>query len=152
MTYSYSSVVGKSKEKFEDINEKEIETEDEYVYSKYNNMDEYDQFDVYQEICMNICWSGDHKCMEHDEDNLLLGLNVEQLRDDYENGRQERFMCEKCEYIGKELEDVKKHFMANHKKLYSCWECQKEIGSISEFKKTLWILSLHNRRIYYQLS
>ena len=133
MTCSYSSVEGKSKEMFDNINDKEKETDDEY--SKYNNMDEYDQFDVYQEISMNICWSGDHKCMEHDEDNLLLGVNVEQLRDDYDNGRQERFLCEKCDYISKEMEDVNKHFMANHKKSYSCWECQKEMGSISEFKK-----------------
>ena len=32
---------------------------------------------------MNICWGGDHKCFDHDENNKLLGVDVEKIRDDY---------------------------------------------------------------------
>ena len=46
------------------------------MYKKYNDMSKNDQFYVYQEICLNICWGGFHKCMDHDEDNDLLGVNV----------------------------------------------------------------------------
>ena len=83
-------------------------------------MNENYQFDVYQEICTNICWSGDHNCMEHDDDNQLLGINVKQLVDHDENGREEKFLCEKCEYISMRMEDVKTHYLTKHKKSYLC--------------------------------
>ena len=114
---------------------KDIETGKIDIHKKYNEMSEYDQFDVYQEICLNICWSGFHKCMDHDEDNELLGVNVAQIRDDYENRRKEKFHCEKCQYVSKEMEDVKNHYMEKHTKSYSCWECDLEIGTISVFKE-----------------
>ena len=123
--------VEKLKEVDDKINEKESVDE----YKKYNDMSEYDQFDVGQEICLNICWSGFHKCMDYDEDNELLGVNVEKIRDDYNNRREERFFCEQCNYFSKEMEDVKIHYMKKHKKLYSCWECGKIFYTISEFKK-----------------
>ena len=114
-----------------DINEKEKSDE----YKKYDSMDENDQFDVYQEICLNICWEGFHKCMEYDEDNELLGVSVEKINDDYKNRREEKFHCEKCEFFSKNMDDVKEHFMTKHEKSYSCWECGKELKTMFEFKR-----------------
>ena len=111
----------------------EIEKSDEY--KKYDSMDENDQFDVYQEICLNICWGGIHKCMKYDEDNELLGVSVEKIRDDYNNRREEKFHCEKCEFFSTKMEDVKEHFMTKHKKSYSCWECDKKFKTMFEFKR-----------------
>ena len=116
-------------------NDKEVsdkENGDKYI--KYNQMDEYEQFDVYQEICLTICWSGYHKCQDHDEDNELLGVDVVKIRDDYNNRRKEKFHCEKCNYLSTDMEDVKNHFMAKHEKVYSCWECEEKFTTITEFK------------------
>ena len=104
-------------------------------YKKYDDMNEHDQFDVYQEICLNICWSGFHKCMEYDEDNELLGVNVEKIRDDYNNQREERFYCENCTFSSKEMEEVKTHFEKKHIKSYSCWECDKVMDTMTDFKR-----------------
>ena len=123
----------KLKEKLKEVIETEANKYNEFV--KYDNMNENDQFDVYQEICVNICWSGFHKCMEYDEDNELIGVNVDKIRDDYNNRSEEMFYCEKCKYCSKKMDDVKKHFMLNHKKTYKCWECEKEIETISVFKR-----------------
>ena len=57
------------------------------------------------------------------------------MRDYYENRRKEKFHCEKCQYVSKEMEDVKNHYMEKHTKSYSCWECDLEIGTISVFKE-----------------
>ena len=48
--------------------------------------------------------------MEYDEDNELLGVNVEKIRDDYNNQREERFYCENCTFSSKEMEEVKNTF------------------------------------------
>ena len=117
----------------EEIIDKVIKSSDKY--SKYNELNENEQFDVYQEICMNICWGGDHKCMAHDADNKLLGVDVEKIRDDYNNGRKEKFHCEKCEYLSTEIEDVRRHFMTKHKKSFPCWECGETLSTITEFKE-----------------
>ena len=105
------------------------------MYKKYNDMSKNDQFYVYQEICLNICWGGFHKCMDHDEDNELLGVNVAQMRDDYENRRKEKFHFEKCQFVSKKMEDVKNHYMEKYNKSYLCWECDLEIDSKSEFEE-----------------
>ena len=94
-------------------------------------MSENDQFGVYQEICMNICWGGFHKCVEHDEDNKLLGVNVQRLNDDFQNRREEEYQCEKCNFCSKDMEAVKEHFLKQHRKSYSCWECNKQKDSKS---------------------
>ena len=59
-----------------------------------------------------------HKCMEYDEDSALLRVSVEKIRDDYNNRREEKFHCEKCEFFSKKMEDVKEHFTTKHKKSY----------------------------------
>ena len=115
---------------FKEVNDKETDW-----YSKYNNMDENQQWDVGEEICMNICWGGSHKCMNHDDDNELLGVDVVKIRDDYENCRRDKFHCEKCEYSSTKMEEVKNHFIINHEKEYSCWECEGNFSTITEFKK-----------------
>ena len=81
--------------------DKIIDIEDEVSKKeKFENMNEYDQFEVYQEICLNICWAGDHKCMDHIEDNALLGVKADKIRDDYNNCREEIFYCEnECESL-----------------------------------------------------
>ena len=33
------------------------------------------------------------------------------------------------------MEDVKEHFMKKHIKSYSCWECEKVMSTMSEFKR-----------------
>ena len=104
-------------------------------YTKYDSMTEYDQFDVYQEICLTICWSGFHKCMDYDEDNELLGVDVGKIRDDYNNRREEKFHCEKCIFFSKDMEDVKVHYLKKHTISYTCWECDKVIETITEFKR-----------------
>ena len=60
-------------------------------------MDENEQFDVKEEICMNICSGEDHKCMDHDADNKLRGVDVEKIRDDYNNSRKEQAGAELCQ-------------------------------------------------------
>ena len=104
---------------------------------KFENMNEYNQFEVYQEICLNICWAGDHKCMDHIEDNALLGVNVDKIRDDYNNRREEIFYCERCDCKSKGMENVRKHFLAKHKdnNWLKCWVCDKEMENISAYKK-----------------
>ena len=104
---------------------------------KFDLMNDYDQFEVYQEICLNICWGGDHKCFDHDEDNRLMGIDVHKIRDDYNNDREEEFKCENCSYSNKEMETVRSHFLLKHKDSYrfKCWQCDKEIETISEYKK-----------------
>ena len=104
-------------------------------YKKYEDMNEHDKFDVYQEISFNICWSGFQKCMECNEDNELLGVNVEKIRDDYNNQREESFYCEKCTFSRKDMEDVKKHFEKKHIESYSCCECDKLMDSMTDFKR-----------------
>ena len=84
---------------------------------------------------LNICWGGSHKCMNHDDDNELLGVDVVKIRDDYENCRKDKFHCEKCEYFSTKMEEVKNHFIINHEKKYSCWECEGNLNTIVEFKK-----------------
>ena len=56
------------------------------------------------------------------------------MRDDYNNCRKEKFQCEKCKYVSKDMDNVRKHFMTHHEKSYSCWECEEKFKLISEFK------------------
>ena len=104
---------------------------------KYEKMSEYDQFEVYQEICLNICWGGDHKCMDHNVDNNLLGVDVEKVRDDYNNGRKEMYYCESCAYESSTIENVKHHFVTNHRENYGfkCWACDMKVKTILDYKR-----------------
>ena len=91
----------KSSNSYKKYNENEqfdVDKEQRDKFRKYKEMDENEQFDVKEEICMNIRWGGDHKCMDHEDDNKLLGVDVEKLRDDYNNSRKEKYQCEKCKY------------------------------------------------------
>ena len=84
--------------KYNENEQFDVDKEQHDKFRKYKEMDENEQFDVKEEICMNICWGGDHKCMDHEDDNKLLGVDVEKLRDDYNNSRKEKYQCEKCKY------------------------------------------------------
>ena len=41
-----------------------------------------------------------------------------------------------CEFDCIEMEDVKKHFMENHREnyMYKCWKCKEEMKTISQLK------------------
>ena len=67
-----------------------------------------------------------------------MGVDVQKIRDDYENCvREERYYCETCDFKHEKMEEVKKHFMVNHKPnhRFRCWECDKEVKTISEFRQ-----------------
>ena len=46
-----------------------------------------------------MCWQGDHRCYDKDEDNELLGVDVEKIKDDFRNSVDEdNFKCEMCDF------------------------------------------------------
>ena len=72
------------------------------------------------------------------EDNELMGVDVDKIRDDYENCvREEIYHCEKCDFKSEEMKKVKEHFMTIHMTNYKfqCWECDKEIEKVTELKQ-----------------
>ena len=89
------------------------------------------------ELCLNLCWRGYHVCLEKDEDNLLLGIDIPYLRwciynDDVKN----KFKCLACSYASEEMEDVNKHFMEKHRDTFrlQCIDCNKKFKTIYELK------------------
>ena len=98
-------------------------------------MEDHDQFEMKEEICANICWCGYHKCFDHDQDNELMGVHVKKLRAG--NDDEETYYCENCDFKSDLMENVKNHFMLNHRDTYKfkCWECDKEVETISELKQ-----------------
>ena len=72
-------------------------------------------FEINCIFCHNICWQGDHKCFENDEDNDLLGLDVENIKADFGNCLYEKtFRCEMCEFTCTAIQNVKEHFLHKH--------------------------------------
>ena len=89
------------------------------------------------EICENICWCSHHKCKEDDKYNNCMGLDLEyMMKFWHEKNVEKRYKCENCEFYSAEMEDVKKHFMENHREnyMYKCWKCKEEMKTITQLK------------------
>ena len=86
-----------------------------HEYDKYNNMNDDEQYEVKEMICGQVCWQGYHKCYELKEENELLGVDVDQIKEDYKNCvEKEVYYCESCKYKSGKMESVKDHFMVTH--------------------------------------
>ena len=50
---------------------------------------------------------------------------------------EKKYKCENCVFDSTEMEDVKKHFMENHREnyMYKCWECEEELKNSPFGKK-----------------
>ena len=64
-----------------------------------------------------------------------MGVDVKKLRAG--NDDEETYYCEDCDFKSDLMENVKNHFMLNHRDMYKlkCWECDKEVQTISELKQ-----------------
>ena len=112
--------------------------EKDHEYKKYEMMSVENQDEVNEIICSHLCWQGDHNCYELLEDNELLGVNVQKIKDDFFNCVEEEiFQCEYCDYKNSEMKVVRKHFFTKHKKDYrlKCWKCDKKYLTIFDFRK-----------------
>ena len=101
-------------------------------------MEEWEKYEVNDYMCNHICWGGDHKCFQIEEENDLLGIDVKKIKSDYRTGTyDDKFKCEMCNYKNTSMKTVRSHFLNNHREDYSikCWECGKEFKSISELRK-----------------
>ena len=108
----------------------------DHEYQKYDGR--YEKYEVNEYICINICWQGDHRCYDKDEDNELLGLDVKRINEDFRNCVEvETFKCEVCEFTSSTIKNVKGHFLNNHKNNYKleCWKCAKKCTNIFELRK-----------------
>jgi hypothetical protein len=89
------------------------------------------------ELCLNLCWCGNHICKEKDEDNLLLGIDRYMLRSNYYNDDvKNKFKCLACNYASEEMKDANKHFMENHRDTFRlpCIDCNVKFKTIEELK------------------
>ena len=130
---------GKSKHSapYEDKKKKEEKKKhSEAVEEKKLSPKELQEID--DEICLNLCWCGYHKCEKDDKFNMLMGVDVKYLRKvHYNRDVEKKFKCEECPFDSTEMEDVKKHFMLIHREnyMYKCWEFEEQMKNIDEFKK-----------------
>jgi hypothetical protein len=109
-----------------------------HKYQKFDEMDEDEKYEVNEYICANLCWQGDQKCYEKEEENELLGIDVGKIKEDYRNCvEEESFKCEICDYMGFAIINVKEHFLKTHRKNYqlSCWKCEEKCKTIFELRK-----------------
>ena len=89
------------------------------------------------ELCRNLCWRGYHVCNEKDEDNLLLGIDISMLRQNYCNDEvKNKFRCLACSYASEEMQDVNKHFMEHHRDTFrlACSDCKMKFKTINQLK------------------
>ena len=110
----------------------------DHQYQKYDDMDEDEKYEVNEYICANMCWQGDHRCYDKYEDNELLGVDVEKIKDDFRNCvEEESFKCEICNFTSSTIKKVKEHFTNAHRKNYqhSCWKCKSKFPTILELRK-----------------
>ena len=110
--------------------------------------------EIDNEICLNLCWCGYHKCEKDDKFNMLMGVDVKYLRKvNYDRDVEKKYKCEECPFDSTEMEDVKEHFMLIHREnyMYKCWECEEQFKSISELKTHYSKFHLHrlNEPHYY---
>ena len=83
--------------------------------------------EIEDEICINLCWYGYHKCEKDDKFNMLMGVDVKYLREvKYNIDVENKFKCEECPFDSKEMRDVNKKILENHREnyMYMCWECE----------------------------
>ena len=125
---------------FKACNEEEIgnHKKKDHEFQKFDDMDDGEKYEVNEYICFNICWQGDHKCYEKEEENNLLGIDVKKIKEDYRNCvEEETFTCEMCEFVSSEMKNVQEHFLHTHRNEYklACWECDKKFKSIFELRK-----------------
>ena len=158
--YSYDFIKkeknkGKSKHSapYEDKKKKEEKKKhSEAVEEKKLSSKELQEID--DEICLNLCWCGYHKCEKDDKFNMLMGVDVKYLRKvNYNRDVEKKFKREECPFDSTEMEDVKKHFMKNHREnyMYKCWECEEQLKTIDELKTHYTKFHLHmlNETHYY---
>ena len=110
----------------------------DHEYQKFYDMDEDDKYEVNEYICMKMCWQGDHKCFDKEEENELLGVDVEKIKEDYRNCvDEENFKCEMCEFTSSVMKDVTEHFLKTHRHNHQlgCWKCDKKVKTIIELRK-----------------
>ena len=101
-------------------------------------MEEWEKWEVNDYMCEFICWQGDHKCCEKQEENELLGVDVNKIKYDYKNCVDDNsFKCEMCDFLSLDIKEVNNHFLGNHKEDYyiKCWECNEKTKTISELRK-----------------
>ena len=108
----------RKKQKFEELTDEELEK-------------------LEDELCLNLCWRGYHVCLEKDEDNLLLGIDIPYLRyciynDDVKN----KFKCQACSFAREDMEEVNKHFLEHHRDTFRlpCCECNMKFKTINQLK------------------
>ena len=119
-------------------NELKQHEKEKHEFRKYEEMDDGEKYEVQDFICYNICWQGDHKCLEKEEENELLGIDVFRIKQDFRNCvEEESFKCEMCDYTGYEMKDVKEHFLKTHRHEHQvkCWICDKKVKTIFDLSK-----------------
>ena len=80
-------------------------------------MDEDEKYEVNEYICANLCWQGDHKCYEKEEENELIGVDVGKIKEDFRNCvGEESFKCEGCDFMDCTIKNVQEHFLKTHRK------------------------------------
>ena len=42
----------------------------DHEYQKYDEMDEWEKYEVNEYICINTCWRGDHRCYDKDVNRI----------------------------------------------------------------------------------
>ena len=82
-----------------------------HQYEKFDALEEWEKYEVNDYMCDNICWQGDHKCFEKEEENDLIGVDVKKIKEDFRNCvYEERYKCEMCNYQSKTMKQVNTHF------------------------------------------
>ena len=68
--------------------------------------------------------------------NLIMGVDEWLNKVWCDRDVEKKYKCENCVFDSTEMEDVKKHFMENHREnyMYKCWKCDKEMKTISQLK------------------
>ena len=103
--YSYDFIKkeknkGKSKHSapYEDKKNKHSEAVEETKFSSKELQE------IEDEICLNLCWCGYHKCEKDDKFNMLMGVDVKYLRKvDYNRDVEKKFKCEECPFDSSEM-------------------------------------------------
>ena len=101
-------------------------------------MDDCEKYEVNEYMCMQTCWQGYHKCFDKEEENDLLGVDVEKIKEDYRNCvEEETFKCEACELTRSTMKDITEHFLKTHRhnQQIECWQCDKKVKTIIELRK-----------------
>jgi hypothetical protein len=96
------------------------------------------QYEVDEYICGNLCWQGDHKYYEKEEENELLGIDVGKIKDDFRDCvEEESFKWEICEFTDSAIINVREHFLKTHRKNYqfSCWKCEVKCKTIFDLRR-----------------